>query len=147
MFELLAINAGDVAESTFMDFISTYGVSILWTIVCTVATILGALVKKTYTKYVNDQTKKEVVNTVVMAVQQLYSNLGGAERLQKALEAASEMLNEKGISITDLELRMLIESAVGSFNDAFNKEEEKEVEEAEEEAEEEVEEVTDTAEE
>ena len=31
------------------------------------------------------------------------------------------MLAEKGISITDLELRMLIESAVGEFNDNFNK--------------------------
>ena len=29
------------------------------------------------------------------------------------------MLAEKGISITDLELRMLIESAVAEFNEAF----------------------------
>ena len=32
------------------------------------------------------------------------------------------MLGEKGITITELELKMLIESTVGSFNDAFNKE-------------------------
>ena len=37
------------------------------------------------------------------------------------LEQALRMLDEKGISITDLELRMLIESAVGEFNDNFNK--------------------------
>ena len=29
------------------------------------------------------------------------------------------MLNEKGITITDLELRMLIEAAVAEFNEAF----------------------------
>ena len=128
MFELLAINASDVAESTFMDFISTYGVTILWTVVCTIATILGGLVKSTYTKYINDKTKKDVVNTVVMAIQQLYKDLSGEEKLQHALESASEMLAQKGITITDLELRMLIESAVGSFKNAFYKEEEYELE-------------------
>ena len=29
------------------------------------------------------------------------------------------MLNEKGITVTDLELRMLIEAAVAEFNEAF----------------------------
>ena len=31
------------------------------------------------------------------------------------------MLAEKGIHVTDLELRMLIEAALAEFNDAFNK--------------------------
>ena len=31
------------------------------------------------------------------------------------------MLNEKGIIVTDLELRVLVEAAVAEFNDAFNK--------------------------
>lgn len=31
------------------------------------------------------------------------------------------MLAEKGIAITDLELRMLIEAAVAEFNEAFKK--------------------------
>ena len=47
--------------------------------------------------------------------------LVGEDKLDKALEAASEMLAQKGISFTELELRVLIEAAVASFNDAFNK--------------------------
>ena len=43
------------------------------------------------------------------------------EKYEKALEAASEMLSEKGISVTELELKMLIEAAVGEFNDVFYK--------------------------
>ena len=129
MFELLAIDASEMAEITFADFISTYGVTILWAIITAVASVLGAFVKKKYTQYVNDKTKKDVVTTVVMAVQQLYYNLEGPEKLQKALESASEMLAEKGITVTDLELRMLIESAVGSFKDAFKEEPVYEVEE------------------
>ena len=35
--------------------------------------------------------------------------------------AASEMLGEKGITVSDLELRVLIEAAVAEFNEAFNK--------------------------
>ena len=126
MFEILSINASDIAESTFMDFISTHAVEIIWAVLGTVATILGALVKDKYSKYVDNKTKKDVVNTVVMGVQQLYYNLKGEERLQKALESASEMLAQKGITVTDLELRMLIEAAIGNFQNAFayNKENE-----------------------
>jgi hypothetical protein len=39
----------------------------------------------------------------------------------QALLAASEMLAEKGITITELEMRVLIEAAVAEFNQAFNK--------------------------
>ena len=35
--------------------------------------------------------------------------------------AASEMLVEKGITITELEMRMLIEAALAEFNKAFEK--------------------------
>ena len=51
----------------------------------------------------------------------LYKNLHGEEKLKEALAAASEMLAEKGITITDLELRVLVEAAVAEFNKAFEK--------------------------
>ena len=37
------------------------------------------------------------------------------------MESAPEILENKGIAITDIELRMLIEYAVAEFNDAFNR--------------------------
>ena len=43
------------------------------------------------------------------------------EKLEQALISASEMLEDKGITVTDLELRMLIEAAVAEFNSAFHK--------------------------
>lgn len=101
------------------EFISDYGTVILYSLITALAGYLGMAVKRLYTKYVNDKTKKEVVKTAVMAVQQLYTNLDGEEKLNKALEAISEMLAEKGISISDLEMRMLIEAAVGEFKNAF----------------------------
>ena len=79
------------------------------------------MAKQLYTKYINDKTKQAVARTVVQGVEQIYQDLHGEEKLAKALECASEMLAEKGITVTDLELRMLIEAAVAEFNDAFSK--------------------------
>ena len=103
------------------EFISMYGSTILYSILTALAGYLGIVIKNLYEKYINDKTKKDVAKTCVQAVEQLYKDLHGDEKLQKALEAASDMLMSKGITITDIELRMLIEAAVGEFNDAFNK--------------------------
>ena len=103
------------------NFISEYGTTILYAILTAIGGYLGIWAKKLYTKYVNDKTKQAVAKTVVQAVEQLYKDLRGEEKLEKALEAAADMLAERGITVTDLELRILIESAVGEFNKAFEK--------------------------
>ena len=54
-------------------------------------------------------------------MEQIYKDLHGEEKLNKALTAASDMPAEEGIKVSDLELKMLIEAAVAEFNDAFNK--------------------------
>lgn len=105
----------------FLEFINTYGTTILYAIITTIAGYIGIAVKKIYQKYVDDKTKKDVAKTVVQAVEQIYKDLHGEDKLNVALENASEMLALKGIAISELELRMLLEAAVGEFNDAFNK--------------------------
>ena len=107
----------------FEQFISQYGMEILFAVVTAIAGYIGVVVKNIFQKYVNDKTKEKVAKTVVNAVEQIYKDLHGEEKLNKALEAASEILMEKGINVTDLELRMLVEAAVGKFNNAFKKEE------------------------
>ena len=104
----------------FKEFISAYGTTILYSILTAVAGYIGIVVKNLYQKYINDKTKQDVAKTVVQAVEQMYQNLHGEEKLQKALEAASDMLLTKGITISDIELRMLIEAAVNEFNKSFN---------------------------
>ena len=65
-------------------------------------------------KYINTKEKQAVCKTVVAAVNQIYYDLDGPEKLQKAIESASEMLAAKGITVTELELRMLLEAAVNA---------------------------------
>ena len=105
----------------FEEFMSTYGMTILYTVVTAIFGYLGVIAKKLVTKYLNDKTKKEVARTCVQAVEQIYKDLHGDEKLNKAVEAAAGMLTEKGIKVTGLELQMLIESALCEFNDAFYK--------------------------
>ena len=104
----------------FTQFINEYGTTILYTILTALAGYIGIWVKSLYTKYINDKTKQDVVKTCVSAVEQLYKDLHGEEKYNKVVESVSEMLMEKGITITDLELKMLIEAAVGEFNEVFN---------------------------
>ena len=94
------------------EFISVYGLPIIGSIVTAVLGWVGLQIKALYERYVNTKEKQAVCKTVVAAVDQIYKDLGGEEKLDKAIEAASDMLNARGISCTELELRMLLESAV-----------------------------------
>lgn len=109
--------------SKVINFLNEYG--ILSAIITGLASALGVLLKKLYDRTIGarfkDKIKKEVAVQVVKYVEQVYKNLHGEEKLEKALEAAAEMLNEKGISISDLELRVLLESALAELNEAFKK--------------------------
>ena len=100
-------------------FLSEHGTTILQAIITALAGYLGIAVKGLYTRHINDSTKKAVARTCVEAVEQLFKDLHGKEKFNKAVEAATDMLTEKGISTTSIELQMLIEAAVSEFNQAF----------------------------
>ncbi len=102
----------------FTDFISTYGTTIMYTILSAILTAVGAWIGKIYKEKVNDETKRKVVKTCCKAVKQLYHDLNGAEKYDKAVEAIVAMLAEKNITITDLEIKMLIEEVCADFTDA-----------------------------
>lgn len=105
----------------FAEFIETYGMEILATIATAIGGIIALAVKNLYKKFVDDQTKKDVVKTVVQGIEQVCKELHGKEKLDAAIESASEMLAIKGIDISKFELTMLIEAAVGEFNEVFHK--------------------------
>ena len=85
------------------------------------AGILGYQVKKLYNKYIDNQTKKDIVKSTVEYVEQVYQDIHGEEKLDKALDRASELLKEAGITVSHNELETLIEAAVNGFNGGFNK--------------------------
>lgn len=110
-----------------INFLNEYGIlsMVITAAVTGLGTALGLFVKKLYKKTIGNkievETIKEIAGLVVKYTEQVWTNIHGSEKLDKALEAFSEMLNQKGITISDLEMRVYLESALAGFNNAFTK--------------------------
>ncbi len=89
-----------------------YGVSIVHSIAVAIISYVSLEIKKIYKKYNNDRIKKDVVKMVCQAIDQMYPNMNGTDKFNEAINNTKEILSEKGINISDLELRMYIESTV-----------------------------------
>lgn len=101
------------------ELIQPYLLEVVGFILTGVVTYVGLQLKKLYEKYINTQVKKDVVSSTVKYVEQVYKDIHGEEKLNRAKEKALEWLNEKGITISDTELEILIEAAVNSFNNSL----------------------------
>ena len=105
---------------TIQEIINNFLLPVIAAAVTGLAGFIGVQLKKIYQKHVDDKTKEAVVRTCVKAVEQLYHDLGGPQKLEKAKDGIQEMLKEKGIAISELEMDLLIESVVSEFNYGFN---------------------------
>lgn len=101
---------------TKAELLSTYVLPLLAAALTALAGFVGTQIKNLYRRWVDDKTKEAVVRTCVKAVEQLYRDLGGPEKLERAKAGILQMLEEKGIFISELEMEMLIESVVAEFN-------------------------------
>ena len=107
----------------FVEFINQYGVQLLYLVITGIAGYLGLVAKDLATKYINDKIKRAIAKTVVQFAEQVYKDLHGEDKLNAAMAAFSDMLAERGIHVSELEMRVLLEAAVAEFNGAFNKSE------------------------
>lgn len=106
----------------FLQFINDYGTTILYTILTALFGYFGIIAKKYFDKWFETKEKKEVAKEVVRFTAQVYKALHGDEKFAKAMEAMSQILAQKGIYITELEMQVLIEAAVAEFKKEFEKE-------------------------
>lgn len=104
-----------------LEILQPYLLEILVAILTGIASFIGMKIKKIYEEYVNTKVKKDVVDATVKYVEQIYKDVHGEEKLNKAKEKALEWLNEKGISISEVELEILIEASVNGFNQGASK--------------------------
>ena len=105
----------------FEYFVSNYGSQILGAIMCAIFGCLGYAIKKLAVKYINDDTKRAIARVAVQFVEQVWTTLHGADKLNKALETAAALLKKKGVDFDSDEMEVLIEAAVAEFNEAFKK--------------------------
>lgn len=102
------------------EFLSTYGTTILYALLSAAATALGAWIGSIYKSKVTDETKRKVVKTCCKAVEQLYKDLDGPAKYVKACEAIEEMLAKQNITISALEIEMLIEEVCYDFKHSLD---------------------------
>lgn len=102
--------------NVFKQFLNDYGASILYTIITALLGYIGLVVKGLLTRFANDKSKKDIVATCVRAVEQIFKDLHGEEKLNKAIEYVVYILDQKGIKASAEEIYMLIESAVKDMN-------------------------------
>lgn len=66
------------------------------------------------------ESKKNYVDIVVAAVQQVYAEANGDAKLQEAKAQLVDLFNKNGIKFTEDELNLLIESAVKGMKDGVD---------------------------
>lgn len=89
--------------------------SILSTLVSTFTIYMIAKIKRLYEEKANNDIKRSIVKTVVNAVEQVYKDLSGDDKLIRAQENIKSLLKEKRISMTELEMNLMIEEICHSF--------------------------------
>ena len=104
------------------EFIAEYGTSIIYTIATAILGFIGMTVKNIIEKYVDEKKKEKIVETCVKAAEQIYKELKGNDKLGKVKENIISMLTEQGLTISELEMDMMIEAAVAEMNKQIKKE-------------------------
>lgn len=104
----------------FAEILHEYLLPSAWTalvtLVSAVFAFIGTQLKKKYQEKIDTEEKRHAVETCVNAAEMVYKDLKGAEKLAKVKENIVEWLNLKGISISEIELDMMIEAAVTNLN-------------------------------
>lgn len=100
----------------FNSIIQQLAGNIIQTVLCVVVSYIGIAGKRIYTKYINTETKQIIVKDCVKAAEQLYQDLHGDDKKAECENMIVNLLYEKGITITQQELDVMIEAAVQELN-------------------------------
>ena len=82
----------------------------------------GAMVKRVSEEAKNTDNVSFFAKLCVLASQQINHTLSGEEKMKFALSNFSAFLKKRGISLSEEEMRVYLESAVAEFKGAFDRE-------------------------
>ena len=105
----------------FVEIINMYGSQIIGTVLVALFGVFGMILKNLVAKYLDTDTKRAMARVVVQFVEQTFKELHGKEKMDAALVALSEILEDKKIKASEYEMRIMIEAAVAEFNEVFKK--------------------------
>lgn len=105
----------------FEFFVTTYGSEIIGLLLLSVFGCIGYAAKKLCKRFLDDETKVAIAMTAVRFVEQVWTDIHGADKLKKALDTAEMLLKKKGIAFDAEEMMVRIEAAVQEMNEVFKK--------------------------
>ena len=108
--------------SMMQELINQIAGNIIQTFLAVVVAYIGIVGKRLYQKYINTELKKIVVRDCVKAVEQIYTDIHGDDKKAQCENHIVQLLYEYGISITQAELDIMIESAVQELNKTLKEE-------------------------
>ena len=88
-------------------------VPIIGTFISGILAYLGTKIKNNLEEKHQNELIDKIIKSTVKYINQVYDNLKNEEKLNKAKEISTTRLNNKGISLDEIELTILIESFVG----------------------------------
>lgn len=98
------------------ELINQIGINLIQTFAAIIVAYVGIVCKRLYEKYINTELKKSIVEDCVKAVEQIYNDIHGNNKKVECENKICQLLSEYGITITQAELDIMIESAVQEMN-------------------------------
>ncbi|WP_461199397.1 phage holin [Enterococcus sp. N249-2] len=109
----------DVLVDQLQPIIVQFLVVILSGIVTYVSAVVGSYVNKK-NLLAQLQSKQKYAEIVVNAVQQVYQEANGDEKLKEVQANLTDIFNKNGIKFTETEMNLMIESAVKGMKEGFS---------------------------
>ncbi len=94
---------------------------ILRSLLCVLLGVVGLRMRALYARYVDTAAKEAAARTAVQATEQVCRALDGPAKLKAAFHSMSELLAREGISVSEEEATLLLESAVAAFKQGWQK--------------------------
>ena len=107
-------------EYFILEMLTIYAPQLMQTILYFIFGILAVLAAKYVKPLLQNKVVEILARNAVMFVEQTYKDLHGDDKLNEALKALSLMLARWKIKISAEEMKVMLEAAVGKFNQVFN---------------------------
>ena len=102
------------------SFITEYGLHIIATALIGILSYLGIQIKSIIHNYSKQIIAKEEAEIVYHGIEELYCNQKESKKIELMIINLKQILNEKNITITNLELQMLIYSTINKKKEHKN---------------------------
>ena len=106
-------------DQFLIDMLTLYAPSFLEAVLMFAVGLLALAANKYVKPILQNKVIMVIAKNVVLAVEQTYKDLHGEQKLNKGLEAFSEMLAAKHIKVSANEMRVMLEAALAELNGVF----------------------------